>query len=280
MRALAAAVIGLAIAACVHAQDGGADPLVTELAKARRQGCRGHAGTAAPLQWSPELARAAQRMARGETPVASLEKEGYRVTRVFHANFKGYRTAGDVSKVMAQEYCNELTTPAFTDVAVHRRGANWLVVLAARLQVPALADRRAVASKVLELVNDARAHRQRCGDQWYEPAPPVHHSELLEQAAAQHAQDMAAHGYLEHQARDGSTPAQRISRTGYRWRMVGENIAAGQATPEDVVQDWLESPGHCANLMNAGYLEMGVAFAVNMNAKAVVYWAQEFGRAR
>jgi uncharacterized protein YkwD len=181
---------------------------------------------------------------------------------------------------MAQEYCNELTAPAFTDVAVHRRGSNWLVVLAARLEVPALADRRAVLSQVLALVNDARAKSRRCGDQLFEAAPPVRWNEQLEEAAALHAKDMAAHQYLEHKGRDGSTPSQRISRTGYRWRMVGENIAAGQVTPSDVVEDWIASPGHCANLMNANYTEMGVAFTVNMEAKAVVYWAQEFGKPR
>lgn len=279
MKSLAAAALGPLVAVCVHAQDK-VDAIVAQLAKARQEGCRGHAGTAAPLRWSPELARAAQRMARGETPVASVEKEGYRVTRVFHANFKGYRTAGDVAKTMAQEYCNELTSSAFTDIAVHRKGSNWLVVLAARLEVPALADRRAVLSKVLALVNDARAKPRRCGEQLFEAAPPVRWNEQLEEAAALHAKDMAAHQYLEHKSRDGSTPAQRISRTGYRWRMVGENIAAGQVAPADVVEDWISSPGHCANLMNGNYTEMGVAYTVNMDAKAVVYWAQEFGKPR
>jgi uncharacterized protein YkwD len=171
-----------------------------------------------------------------------------------------------------------VTDSALKDFAAHRQGASWEFVLAAPIELPALADRRAVAERVLVLVNEARSHARRCGPQSFDAAPPLRANPRLEDAAARHAQDMAEHDYLDHVSRDGSTFAQRVTRAGYRWQDVGENIAAGQYTPQDVVAAWIASPGHCANLMNPVFVDMGVAFAVNMKSEPVVYWAQEFGR--
>jgi uncharacterized protein YkwD len=69
----------------------------------------------------------------------------------------------------------------------------------------------------------------------------------------------------------------RASQAGYRWKLVGENIAAGQPTPEQVVEEWLESPGHCANIMDPAYAEMGVASAYEGRSEKGVYWSQVFG---
>ena len=91
---------------------------------------------------------------------------------------------------------------------------------------------------------------------------------------------MAGKDYFSHAAPDGSTPAQRVSRAGYRYRMTGENIAAGQLSPETAMAGWLKSPGHCANLMQPGYTEIGVAFAVNPTSKMGAYWVQLFGTPR
>jgi uncharacterized protein YkwD len=79
---------------------------------------------------------------------------------------------------------------------------------------------------------------------------------------------------MEHAGGDGSTPAERATRAGYSWQAVGENIASGQSTPEQVVAVWLGSPRHCANIMDAEYSEMGVAFAASAHG---LYWAQVFG---
>ena len=63
--------------------------------------------------------------------------------------------------------------------------------------------------------------------------------------------------------------------------MTGENIAAGsQMTPETAVAGWIRSPGHCANLMNPGFSEMGAAFAVDARSEMGVYWTQAFGAPR
>ena len=91
---------------------------------------------------------------------------------------------------------------------------------------------------------------------------------------------MAAWGYMNHTGHDGSTPAARISRSGYRWSEVGENLASGIMKPEDVVAGWLKSPEHCANLMDPLFRQAGVAFAVNRHDQRGVYWAMEFGTPR
>ena len=256
----------------------GDEQLLSLAGQARKRGCRGQPGTDAPLRWSEPLARAAARMEKGEGPQRAVEREGYRLTRIFHASFGGYRHAADVARVLAANYCDALTEPRFMDFGFHRQGRTWVVVLGAPFQLPQLANRRAVVQRVLALTNEARARPRKCGDQEFAAAPPLRWDEQLEQAAAQHAQDMATHAYVEHRGRDGSSPAQRITRAGYRWRSVGENVAAGQPSPEDVVEDWLESPGHCANLMNPVFTELGASFAVNMQARQAVFWAQAFGR--
>jgi uncharacterized protein YkwD len=219
-------------------------------------------------------------MAAGENALSSVEREGFRATRVFHSSFVGYRTVPDVANALAAHYCGDLVEPRFTDFGMRRDGSQWTLVLAARYQLPKLADARAAGERVLALVNEARSHARRCGGRQFEPAPALRWNGQLEEAAGEHARDMAAHALLDHEGHDGSTPAQRVSRTGYRWRSVGENVAAGQASADDVVEDWLSSPGHCANIMEPSYTDMAVAFAVNMKASSAVYWAQEFGRPR
>lgn len=151
----------------------------------------------------------------------------------------------------------------------------------AQVSAPTASEARSSAGRgVLELVNEARAAARRCGFKRHDAAPPLARSALLERAALAHARDMAARSELDHAGSDGSTPGERATRAGYVWRAVGENIAFGQRTAEQVVASWLDSPGHCANLMDADFTEMGVASAVAPGAKATIYWVQLFAAPR
>ena len=67
-----------------------------------------------------------------------------------------------------------------------------------------------------------------------------------------------------------------MRRAGYVWRSVGENVAAGQPDAETVVKAWLDSPGHCENIMSPNFREMGVAFATAPQGELRILWAQEF----
>jgi uncharacterized protein YkwD len=84
---------------------------------------------------------------------------------------------------------------------------------------------------------------------------------------------MAVHNYFEHQDLSGRTPADRVRAVGYREKLVGENIAFGPRTAEEVVQGWLDSPAHCENIMDPRFAEMGIAYAPG-HAKRGLYWVQ------
>jgi uncharacterized protein YkwD len=253
--------------------------LVAALSEARQRGC-GAPGPRTPFRSVPELAQAAQAIARGQAPAEALRQAGYRHTRMYQVNMSGPRTAAAAAGVMAQRYCPQLTDPQLTDAGVHQQGTSYWVVLAAPFTPPAASAAGEVAARALQLVNEARARARQCGGRTFQPAAPLRRNALLDQAAAAHARDMAAHSFMAHEGRDGSSFDTRISRTGYRWRSVAENVAAGQPSAEEVVRDWIESPGHCANLMNPAYTEMGLAFATNPRSADGIYWAQTFGRPR
>lgn len=123
---------------------------------------------------------------------------------------------------------------------------------------------------LLDLVNEARKKGCQCGDTYYNPAPPLTWNDKLEAAALAHTKDMFQNNYFSHTAPDGSNAGVRIEKAGYAWKAYGENIAYGHKNEQDVVKGWLQSPGHCKNIMSRYYKEMGVA-------RTGSYWAQEFG---
>lgn len=158
------------------------------------------------------------------------------------------------------------------------RSAPLLALLALLAAWPAAAED--LGARVLELVNAARAEPRRCGWKKFAAAPPLARSALLDRVAGDHAREMASHGRMGHAGNDGSTPAGRATRAGYRWLRIAENVAAGQPTPEDAVASWLASAGHCANLMDPAYTESGIgaaAAAAGEEGPHWLYWAQVFG---
>ena len=144
----------------------------------------------------------------------------------------------------------------------------------------AQASQRTAGERVLDLVNAARATPRYCGGRYFNAAGPLRWNDALAEAALEHADDMARHYFFGHAGSDGSDPAARVERVGYRYRMMGENIAAGDMGPDEAVAGWIHSPGHCANLMNPAFTEMGAAYAFNPRSEYRVYWAQSFGTRR
>ena len=102
----------------------------------------------------------------------------------------------------------------------------------------------------------------------------------LTQAAAAHSDDMVSHNFFSHTGSNGSTAGSRVTAAGYVWRSVGENIAAGQGSVAEVVDGWMKSDGHCANLMNPAYTEMGLAYGVDAKSEMGIYWGQVFATPR
>ncbi len=110
---------------------------------------------------------------------------------------------------------------------------------------------------------------------------PLRLNEKLNQSAQAHSQDMALGDYFSHTGANGSNAGDRAASAGYKYSSLGENIAAGYITPQEVVQAWMKSPGHRANIMNASYQELGVGYYYLANDTGSVnynyYWSQEFG---
>ena len=78
---------------------------------------------------------------------------------------------------------------------------------------------------------------------------------------------------LTHTGEGGSDPGDRITAAGYTWRTYGENVAVGYSSEEDVINGWINSPGHCKNIMNGNFVHMAVA-------RQDRYWTQEFAAPR
>ncbi|MBC8026054.1 MAG: CAP domain-containing protein [Steroidobacteraceae bacterium] len=136
-----------------------------------------------------------------------------------------------------------------------------------------------VRERVVDLVNAARSKGRRCGSERFAPAPPLSASRQLTAAAADHARDMARRNYFDHRGRDGSQPKERVLRAGYEPRLSGENIAFGPESAEEVVAGWLDSPGHCANIMEPKFEHIGVSLATGKK-RGRIYWVQTFGAPR
>jgi len=137
-------------------------------------------------------------------------------------------------------------------------------------------------ASLLARINQVRATGANCGsDGVFGAAPPLAWNALLTTAADGHSKDMAARNYFSHTSADGRTLADRVNATGYAWTSLGENIAAGYVGVNAVMDGWIASPGHCANLMNAGFAEVGVACVPGTAADTYpTYWTMDLGRPR
>ena len=108
-----------------------------------------------------------------------------------------------------------------------------------------------------------------------EKLPPLGFAPLLAQAAAVQAADMAEHEEMKHEGSDGSSPSDRIKRTGYRMRTTGENVAVFYPTVAEVMQAWVDSPPHKKNILG-DFTELGVAKVTGKDQK--LYWCVDFGK--
>jgi uncharacterized protein YkwD len=128
------------------------------------------------------------------------------------------------------------------------------------------------ADRLIELVNQERAQNG---------CAALAKNTALMNAAQAHSTDMALNDFFSHTGSDGSSPATRATRAGYVWSAIGENIAAGYSSPESVVQAWMNSSGHRANILNCAYRDTGVGYYYLANDLGNVryyhYWTQMFG---
>lgn len=102
-------------------------------------------------------------------------------------------------------------------------------------------------------------------------------NDKLNRASEIHAADLAKHGIAAHVGTDGSTHSERAQRQNYYFQMIGENVATGQKSWDQVFQAWKDSPGHNKNLLAKGVTDFGIALVYEPTTTYTTYWAMLVG---
>jgi uncharacterized protein YkwD len=237
-------------------------------------------GVRGDLRETAELDAVATRLGRGDSLHTALGSMRVRPVVAESMHLIGFYDDRSLATAVAARFCAHLSDPRLSQIGVARSDRGIWIVVAAPFEPPKPGEQVTVARDVLVGVNAARAHGHRCGSHWYPPVAPVRLVQGLSSVAFDRSVEMAHAGKLDHTGADGSSPADRVRRSGYVARVVGENIAAGVPSAAEVVAGWLDSPGHCANIMDARFTEMGLAYAVNPSSALQIYWTQLFALPR
>ncbi|MGW0906194.1 CAP domain-containing protein [Streptomyces sp. NPDC002853] len=245
---------------------------------------RGSVG-APPVTLDARLTAAASAHAAGMAARSTLSSEhadgtslyqrvvagGYAYLAIGEHLVSGPRSAADFVEYCLSGEQSRLTvrSRAYTHVGVgHTADARsgdiyWTALWAAPFSTQGLAE---WVAAVLRLTNAERtAARLR----------PLAPDPLLTVAAQAHSADMVTRAFYSHTSPDGGEPWHRASAAGSTHRAIGENIACGQRTPAEVVDGWMNSPGHRANILKPSFTHLGVGFAGG--GSAGTYWTQLFG---
>lgn len=253
----------------------------------REGGCGGTLPAAPQLHRNALLDRSAEEWAAGRTLTQATDFSGYHAVSAAGLHVRGPDAA--MLQLLERSGCEALTSQGFHEIGFYRRGFDTWIVLATEHEVtpsaaPAVTPTPRstsaaslspiLATRTLQLVNNVRARGTRCGNELFGPAPPVSLSSTLGDVALGHADDMATNNYFEHEDLHGKSPSDRVRATGYQEKLVGENIAYGPKSVDEVVQGWLDSPGHCENIMDPRFVEMGIGYATSHDSKHALYWVQ------
>jgi uncharacterized protein YkwD len=239
------------------------------------QRCAGQASQELPpLASDPRLVLPAHTV--GDLQQA-LARATYPMVNVQAISLSGPRDAQSAMTAVRESFCQVVLDPQFVDIGVSQEGREWRIVLARPLLAGRLGDWQAEGQKLLEMINTARTQPRQCGAQSFAATTPLAWNAMLATAAENHTRAMANNNFFDHKDRDGHTPGDRAELAGYVGQQIGENIAAGQDIARKVVDGWLASSGHCANLMNPQFHELGAAYAVDPKSDAGIYWTAMFG---
>lgn len=131
--------------------------------------------------------------------------------------------------------------------------------------------------KIVELVNQTRAAGASCSGSAKPAVPALKTNSILVGTARAHAVDMATHDFFDHTNQQGQSPFDRMEAAGYQFTTAGENIAAGSDTAEGTMQQWMNSTGHCENIMSGAFTDIGVGYAFDEGNQYQHIWVQNFG---
>lgn len=143
----------------------------------------------------------------------------------------------------------------------------------AKAPAGALADRdfsqaNLDADKVRDMIN---AYRKQNG------LKPLKLNASLTEAAKAHSRDLAKWDRISHYGSDGSNPWDRVKRTGYNAKLAAENVGTGQATIDEVMKGWKDSPGHNKNLLLSDAEHMGIALVQDPKTEFKTFWTLVVG---
>lgn len=232
-----------------------------------------------PLKTNRALAQLG--IASGNDLKRALENADYTPRHAEAVEYSGLSDVRGVMTMLRDKSCRMVLDPRFADIGAVRSGLDWQIVLAQPLLESKMKDWKESGRAVLRAANAARAQGRSCGGRGYPAAPPLKWNPSMGETALEHSRDMAREANLSHQGSDGSTVGKRLTRAGYVWTLAGENIMLGVGTAEEAVQGWVDSPGHCVNLMNPAFTEMGAAYAIdNERRGGNIYWTQVLGAPR
>jgi uncharacterized protein YkwD len=265
-----AAALALLLAGC-GGGDGGTDA-----------GTSAQSGTASPaLQASqaPQAAPASQTSSVAESTDGAQQADAP-ATSSAPANETATTTDTAQARRPASTTTATTTPTASTTTAAGTSTSTTSTTATAALPASLTCGLNNFQAEIMRLVNEARASSRYCGSTLYPAASPLKWNAQLFNAAAGHSSDMAGKNYFSHTGLDGSTFSQRITAAGYAWKTAGENIAAGQSSIQSAMNGWLQSPGHCANIMKASYVDVGVSCAQNSASTYKLYWTMELAAPR
>lgn len=267
--------LGLSFAATALASDESQLIESINVYRSQLQRCAGQVSAELPpLAADPRLVLTATSIGNLQQAMATA---GYPMKNVQAISLSGPRDAPSAMKAIQESFCQIVLDPQFVDVGVSRQDREWRIVVARPLLSARLGDWQAEGQKLLAELNVARTRARQCGAQSFNATTPLTWNATLATAAETHSRSMANNNYFDHKDRDGRTPGDRAELAGYDFQQISENIAAGQDSVRKVVDGWLASPGHCANLMNPQFREMGAAYAMDPKSDAGIYWTGLFG---
>ncbi len=250
---------------------------------------------APPLRLSPELARAAQAhaaevAARGSLKLRAGSTEEMR-ERLQQAGYQPHAwteslaaTSSDPATLLREfqqddsESYRKLLSPEYLDlgIGVDRLGRTPLYAFLFAVPQEDYFARRTAGLRDLARVRAemlARVNAERRSS-----AYPLRANPKLDLAAQRHAEDMLARHYFAHESPEGQTVRERARAAGYEWRVIGENIAEGQFSVDEVMDTWMHSPGHRRNILDRDFKELGVGLALGKSGGGWrVVWVQTFG---
>jgi uncharacterized protein YkwD len=307
-RALIVSAVGLATGPAI----GSATDALSAVQVLREGGCGGVVPVARPLRHDLALDAVARQWAEGQPLAAAAERSGYPALATSGLHLSSADAA--ILELLRRSACRTVTSQDLRALGVYRRGLDSWVVMTSdyrsaavaadlgrapytapapvspapapvslplespRAAAPRIGSAEVLASQALQLVNDVRARGARCGERAFAPAPPLALSGTLANVALGHAADMAEHDYFEHRDLVGQSPADRVRAVGYREKLVGENIAYGPKSVEEVVQGWLDSPGHCENIMDPRFFSAGLGVVQGRTGRHGLYWVLDLAQ--